>query len=342
MNLRLEGDARRRRHRLFGLTLASDYDFATPLTPGRGAADLTFTCSSAAPIAVRRGELVYDSPLKDGSGDSLASLYRTPAGEILRFGEALDYHLGDNRVHCHLRRKEDRHLVEIRLLGSVLAYWLERRGVCALHASAVVVDDRAVAFMASHRGGKSGLAAAMMSAGHPLLTDDLLPIERRGGGLAALSGYPQMRLWPDQLDHFVRDWERLGRIHPELDKRRLPVGPEGFGAFHAAAVPPGVIYLPERRPAVKGSSQVRLTPLSAREALIELVRCSFAPYLVEAVGLQARRLELLARLAKRVPMRRLSYPFGPGALDAVRRTLAADLQALRGSPGPAAIDQKPD
>lgn len=317
-----------RRYRLFGLTLGSDFPFESRLQHTDSPPELAFRCSRSAPVEARLNELVYESPAKDESGGSLACLYRQPGAEILRFGELLDFYLFEDLIHCHLRDAAGRHLVELRLLGSVLAYWLESRGVCALHASAVVHDGRAVVFLASHQGGKSGLAATMVNAGLPLLSDDLLPIEKLRGRLLARPGYPQMRMWPDQLPYFVERWKDLEPVHPELDKRRVPVGPEGFGAFHPDAVPPGVLYLPERRPPGHDQAAVQLVPVPPREVVIELVRNSFSPFIVEAVGLQPRRLELLAELARAVPVKRLVYLSGFDDLARVRDALLNDLATV--------------
>lgn len=319
--------AGQRKHRLFGLTLESDFPFATRLEPGEGLADLVFRVSTEPPSEPPSGAPAYESPLLDEAGDSLSRLYRADSAEVLRFGEDLDFYLSSGRIDCHLRRPSARELIEIRLLGAVLAYWLEASGILALHASAVVADGRAVAFLASHRGGKTGLAAAMMSGGAALLTDDLLPVESARGTIVARPGYPQMRMWPDQLADRIEGWERLDRVHPRLDKRRLPVGSGGFGTFHGRAAPLAAVYLPRRRSDPAGG-EVGFGDVSPRDALIELVRGSFSPYIVEAVGLQAGRLELLGRVVSRVPVRRLDYPGGRDATEAVRQAVLDDLAAV--------------
>lgn len=275
------------------------------------------------------------SPFKDEAGRSVAYLYRLAEGELLRFDGALDFYLGEAAIHCHLRDPDCRHLVELRLLGPVLAYWLERRSICALHASAVVVGGRAVAFMAANRAGKSGLAAALMAAGESLLSDDLLPVASSVGGFTARPGYPQMRMWPDEATHFLGHRHDLEPVHPRLDKLRIPVGAGGFGSFHADPAPLACLYLPERRPAGKTPAGIEISPLPARRAVIELVRCSFSPFLVEAAGLQPGRLELLARLARKVAVRRLVYPSGFERLPEVGRAVVADQRALAGGGEPA-------
>lgn len=311
-------------YRLFGQTLATDFAFASGLEPAAGPPDLVFTLSDSAPVAKRLGEPVFTSPFKDEAGRSVALLYRLADAELLRFDGAVDFYLEADAIHCHLRDPDCRHLVELRLLGPVLAYWLERRGICALHAAAVVVEGRAIGFMAANRGGKTGLAAAFMAAGEPLLSDDLLPVEPGEERLLARPGYPQMRMWPDEVEHFLGNRRTFARVHPGLEKLRVPVGKDGFGAFHPATAPLACLYVPERRSVDQRPGECRIAPLSPRRALIELVRCSFSPFLVEAAGLQPERLDLLARLARSVPVRRLVYPSGLERLPEVRRAVLAD------------------
>ena len=62
---------------------------------------------------------------------------------------------------------------------------------------------------------------------------------------------------------------------------------------------------------------VEIQDVSPRDAVIELVRHSFSPRLVEAAGLGVRRLDFFVRLATQVPVRRLRYPSGFDRLPAV-------------------------
>lgn len=199
-------------------------------------------------------------------------------------------------------------LAELRFLGPVLSYWFERRGAPTLHAAAVAVNGRAVAFLSRHGGGKSGLAAAMVQAGFPLLTDDLLVLEETAERWEVRPAYPEMRMWPDEAAHFVGPPEGLPLVQADSEKRRVAVGDGGFGSFLDASTPLACIYLASRRPGGDGDIEIR--PVSRSEALIELVRHSFSPRLVEAAGLQPTRLDRLARLVRAVPVRRLVYPSG--------------------------------
>ncbi|HEX4965331.1 MAG TPA: hypothetical protein VF173_31265 [Thermoanaerobaculia bacterium] len=169
------------------------------------------------------------------------------------------------------------------------------------------MDGRAVAFGSRHGGGKSGLAAGLVAAGAALLTDDLLVLEEREGRWEVRPSYPQMRMWPDEAEHFLGSYTHLPRVQKGSEKRNVATAEGGFGTFHDASSPLSCIYLATR---VAGANAVEIQPVPRSEALIELVRHSFSARLVEAAGLQPARLDLLARLVRSVPVRRLVYPSG--------------------------------
>jgi hypothetical protein len=233
---------------------------------------------------------------------------------VLRFPGQADFWLADRRIEARLLDPASGADLEMRLLGPVLAYWLERAGIPVLHAAAVEMGGRAVGFLAGSRGGKSSLAAALVEAGRPLVTDDLLPVEQRPGDLYALPGYPQMRLWPEAARRFAgAEADELPRVHPQLDKRRLPVA-----RFHGEPLPLGRLYLPERRP----GTEIAIRPVSPRDALIELLARSFIPQLAASGGREGERFDRMARLAERVPVYRLIYPEGLDRLADVVRAVA--------------------
>jgi hypothetical protein len=310
--------------RLYDVALASDFPFAIPLPGINGTPDLTFAAvSSPPPSGGRHGRSpVYTSPRRRPDGTSGCRLYHLPECEMLSFPGA-DFCLWPDRIVCHLPDAARHHLVETYLLGPVLCYWLERQNIPVLHASAVTVDgSAAAAFLASGGTGKSGMAAALLQHGAALLADDLVPVEARGATFLARPGFPQLRMWPDEAACFAGLWEHLPRVSPETDKRWVPAG-----AFHDAPLPLSCLYLLDRRPASDAPIEIR--DLSPRDALIELLRHSFTPLLVEAAGLQPARFDLLSRLVLQVPVRRLRYPSGFDRLPGVAEAVRLDLERAR-------------
>jgi hypothetical protein len=292
--------------RVFGLTVAGDFPFRAPLPRGELPEDLLLTVSPPSLTRPRPASPpVYASDLRDATGESLGSLYRSPGEEILRFAGAGDFHLQPGGIR--FVPGEESELAEIRLLGPVLSYWFELRGHPTLHASAVSANGRAVAFLSRQGGGKTGLAAASVQAGAALLTDDLVVLEEAGERWEVRPAYPEMRMWPDEASHFAGPFAALPRVQPDAEKRRVAVG-GGFGTFLDASAPLACLYLAARREEAGGGVEIQPVPRS--EALIELIRHSFSPRLVEAAGLQPARHDRLARLVRGVPVRRLVYPSG--------------------------------
>ncbi len=329
-----------RRYRVFGYTLASDFPFASRLAPpGRAPADLTFRCRPGPPggEAAAAGEALYRSPLRTEAGESVAELMRSGEAHLLRFPGLGDFRVTADAIDCRLDRPGLPALapfVEIRLLGPVLAFWLERRGHVALHASAVVVDGRAALFAAAGGGGKTSLAAALMERGRPLLADDVVAVESGSARVfLARPGYPQLRLWPDQAERFLGGLAGLERVHPEHAKLRVPVaaagprGSGGFGEFHAGPAEIARIYLPGRRPPGAAGRSISIAEVTPREAVVELLARSFSPAIAEAAGRAAGRLDLLSRLAAAVPVRRLAYPSSLERLGEVADAVVGDLRA---------------
>lgn len=281
------------------------------------------------PIDSAQPARTYVSPRYMENGESVLSLYRMVDYDVLRFAGFADFYLWPGQIICHLRNPDSSDLVELNLLGPVLSLWLELRSVPALHTSAVMMDRHAVAFLSSSQGGKSTLAAMFVQAGYSLLTDDILPVERRRDVLLGRPGYPTMRLWPDEALHFLGHCEDLELVHHKLTKRWVPVGPGGFGAFCDESQPLACLYVPQRRQPADTRTDVEITPISPRDAVIELVRHSFAAGIIEPLELRPQRLDFFARMVSRVPTRRLVYPSGFEHLPRVRDAILQDLNNLR-------------
>ena len=317
-------DTERHRYRVFGLGLAGDFQLAGHHLTGASRVDLEL---DSAPPEELIAELAdsrpfFASPCLTQTGESLATLHRFGDREVLRFGAEDDFYLLEGRIICHSHVPEQPWMREIRLLGPVLAFWLERHGVPALHASAIELDGRAVAFLSSSRGGKSTLAAGMVREGYRLLSDDIVAVSLVEGRPWGRPGYPQMRMWPAEADHFVGDHGKLSRIHPDFEKGRVPVTPSIFGDFCDTPLPLAAILMPERREA---DADIEWVPIPGRQAVIELVRHSFSPHIVAAVGLQPSRLEVFGQVAESIPIQTLRYPAGLEHLQATCRAIAQRL-----------------
>jgi len=194
-------------------------------------------------------------------------------------------------------------LVNLVLLGSVMATVLYRRGLLTLHASGIDIGGRGAVFMGNKGAGKSTTAAAFISAGHRLLTDDVLPIDLSSDGAPKiLPGFPQLKLSEAATSRIAL---------PESTK--IPITNSGFyksrlrlaGSFSARTVPPAAFYV------LAPGEKFGATPLSGVEAMAALMANAYHARFGSQVfhGLAAAALmQQCAALAREVPVRRLCIP----------------------------------
>lgn len=310
----------------YGITFRTSYPFRFHVGPGSGPVDMTFDLVERGPLAPGWDATPTTYAVHDEATGVAAGEVRVVDGwHVLRFMRAADFFVRGDRVFAVLHDPAYAFAIDMWFLGTVLTYWLELHGVPVLHAASVEVPGGAVGFVAAHGAGKSTLVASFVAAGHRLLGDDVLPLERRDGRTWARPGYPQMRMWPDQARRLFGSEAGLERVQPSSAKLFARVGADGFGAFCPEARPLLALYLPRRADA--GDATVE--PVGFGEGLTSLVRHSFLTGLVEASGMAAARFRRFAQVVRQVPVRRLTYPTGFDRLAEVRAAVLADAGPTR-------------
>lgn len=179
------------------------------------------------------------------------------------------------------------------ILGPGMGVLLHQRGFLVLHASAVALNGRAVIFMGESGWGKSSVAAALYAQGHGLVADDVVPVQVSDSPTVP-PAFPQLKLWPGIADH-LRDGLPTAGFGPDAGKYLL----RAERGFPRTALPLACVYVLDEGDAV------RVEPLRPREALLELLRHSYAARLLTATGTAASHLLQCGELVRRVPVFRL-------------------------------------
>ena len=188
------------------------------------------------------------------------------------------------------------------LVGPILGFVLRLRGVVCLHASAVVLDGQAVAFVGAAGAGKSTIAAAFAGRGRPVVSDDVVALAPDGDRFEVHPAYPWLRLWAASVEALFGSPDALPRIapaDPSWPKRYLELDRDG-DAFAATARPLGAIYLLKPRGSEEGAPLVRADPEG--RLLLGLVANSYGNYLLDR-GQRTTEFELLGCLVRRVRTR---------------------------------------
>jgi hypothetical protein len=195
------------------------------------------------------------------------------------------------------------------LLGSAFGALLHQRGVLPLHANAIEIDGRAVAFMGESGAGKSTLAAWFHDRGHRIVADDVCAVVFDAEGRpVTLPGLPRFRLWQQALEASGRTPDGLTRSYAADDWDKFDV-PVAAGTAVATRLPIGAIYVLER------GDELRFRRLEGVAAADALMSHTYRGKYVALAGLQRGHWDASVRLAREVPIYSVARPWSLGRLD---------------------------
>jgi hypothetical protein len=227
-------------------------------------------------------------------------------------------------IACRPFQQTDSESFYVYLLGQALSFALVKSGFEPLHATAVVVEDQAVAFLGDCGFGKSTLAAAFLQAGHRLLTDDLLLLRTTTRGILAHPGPARIKLFPEMARKFLGEASSGVPMNPKTQKLIIPLENDWVCAD---AAPLAAIYVLAPPGGVTGR-EIRVVSISQREAFVILLGSTFN-YVITDPDRLRRLLKATQALADATIVRKLSYPRSLESLHLVREAILADLCAYK-------------
>ncbi len=261
---------------------------------------------------------------RPNSGEALLHSFPNPADplspllEIWKRHSKNDYRLlFDSRVEFTLRQS-GRHITVGRkaaatmddvvayLLGPVMGAVLRLQGFVCLHASAVVIDGRAIALMAPPGHGKSTLAAAFAKMGHPVLTDDILAIRKGKKRIEVQPAYPQIRLRPEAVKSLFGRCDALPRLspkNPKLEKHILDLAASDLRFADKPAELSAIYTGRENKHAAS-------THIKSLRGIPRFLTICGNTYLTPVMDEQTHRIhfEVLDRITETVPVRSIETP----------------------------------
>jgi len=250
-------------------------------------------------------------------------------------GRNADFHLGfsklahfsvsgaEKEICCYCKSDIPLESIVHLFLDMVIPLLLSQQDRMVLHAGAVMISGKIIAFLGETGQGKSSLTASFGQKGFPVVTDDCLVVEDKERHHICTPLYPGLRLWPDAVFALFGDDLSLPAVAHNTDKRRL--GPEnGLVVFCSEPGPLDHIYVLSTKQKKKDNRTISIDPLSPREAFMELVK---HPY---RLGLNPRErlrkeFQTLGRLVNSLVVRRICYPRDYALLPDVHEAILADL-----------------
>ena len=297
-------------YRLFGLCLASNLPLtgllSVPFTQwpdvdlslGELPPWLNDTCRSAA-------ELDYVSGDADEQGDPAVRTWKLNGGAHIRLRFSDDVEFVFDRLGRRLWSAWPDTLSEADmaayLFGPVMGLLLRLRGIVCLHASAIAVNDRVIAFLGRAGAGKSTTAAAFAKLGFPVLTDDIVALSDCNETFLVPPGEPRLRLWPASVEALYGSPEFLPRMTPTWEKRYLNLQQDGY-RLQQETLPLAAVYVLDER--IDGPFAPTVEVISPRDQVMVLIAHSYANGLLDK-AMRAHEFELMGRVAQRVPIKRV-------------------------------------
>ncbi len=278
----------------------------------------------------------FESSFVNESGEPMLTVDLRSTGDLYRFLFDTGVHFLVDRVGRRLwvRWTEPNTLEDVLcyLFGIVLSFVLRLRGVISLHASAVVIDGRAVALAGSAGAGKSTSAAAFAQRGYPVLTDDVTALKPVAGDFFVQPDRHQLKLWPETSAMLFGSPDALPRLSPSWDKRFLDLECHGFPTERRPR-PLAAVYLLDGEPAAPAQSVIR--DLQGPDGFVALLANSLVTRMLDR-RMRVQEFDLLTRLSETLPVRRLHRSEAGLPPLEVCELIADDFRQISPSEGPGA------
>jgi hypothetical protein len=253
------------------------------------------------------GELIAEDDLSptEWSPTEWCRFIRRPDGSYyLRYASVCDFEVSSDlrRVIVHPIDGIDPDRISVFATGGLPAFVLVMGGHLVLHASAVDLGGRAVAFVGPSGMGKSTMATLCCAAGGRLVTDDVLRLDMD-------SSPPRCYLGPDELRLRKSSGELAELFDAAPARRRTGDGRDALAplATPSELVPLTAIVVPAPDRERSKLELARLKPLDALMAITSFPR---HPGWVDGWS-QAAQLQHQGMLVEQIPVYVGRIPWGP-------------------------------
>lgn len=190
----------------------------------------------------------------------------------------------------------DEHVITSYIVGPLMAVLLHQRGYLILHASAVNINNEAVAFLGWSGSGKSTIAFSIQKESR-LIADDILAINFNKKGIPHVyPGFPYTKIAPSYINRNQLEIKNLGLEDNKAGKCLYLME----NNFSDAIVPLKKIYI------LKEGEITLIGNLSPQMSILELLRHSYLIMLFSDAE-KTSNLKQCSNIVEKVEMKVLQY-----------------------------------
>ncbi|MCU4767762.1 aldolase [Bacillus toyonensis] len=191
--------------------------------------------------------------------------------------------------------------IRLYILGTCMGALLMQRGILPLHGSAINIDGKVYAIVGDSGAGKSTLAAAFLSRGYTLLSDDVIAVTvSPGKNPIVIPSYPQQKLWVESLNAFGMGTASYNPLFERETKYAVPVQSHFFSEPLPLA---GIIELTKTE-----DENVELIRIEGLERLRTLFFHTFRKFLITQLELTEWHFITSTSVINKVDMFHLKRP----------------------------------
>lgn len=282
-------------YRLFGLQIRSEIELPELLSVRN---------TDKPDVKVRRGAI--------DAAEAAASLEFDGHGMLLTIPNVARFRIeGGSEILVDAAADVPARNLRLFLLGSAFGALLHQRGMLPLHANAIEIEGRAVAFMGESGSGKSTLAAWFHDRGYKVLTDDVCVVGFDNAAMPhAYPGLPRLRLWHDALQTLGRDASSYQRSYvgsdEEYEKFDVPIERCDLAS---EPVPLSAIYVLDR------GDDLSIEQLTGLEAATAIFANTYRGSYVSVTGGHRPHWEQSLEIVRKIPVYRACRLWGLDGLD---------------------------
>ncbi|HET6863210.1 MAG TPA: hypothetical protein VFH91_09180 [Pyrinomonadaceae bacterium] len=269
-------------------------------------------------------QLYFQNKKVDSNGAALLTVWKLKENYFhFRYSDNIEFLVNESNVFARWPASLTLEDTVVYLLGPILAFVLLLRGIVTLHASAIAIDNYAIALIGPAGSGKSTTAAGFAQKGFSVLSDDVTILDDRGNEFYVTPTYPRIRLWPSSVGNLCGSEDALPLLTPTWDKRFLDLTTND--KFEADSLPLKALYFFADR--VGEDDRPKIISCSAPEGLTGLVSNAYVTYLKDR-NKRSQEFQLLNKLIAKVPVRSVLPHSDPRYLDRLCDVLIQDFRQM--------------
>lgn len=279
-------------YHLFGLNIVSEIHLPGP-KPAVNVPDVTINYGTVP------GRLV--NPRISEKGEVLSIQFGVGEFLLRVAGVAAYYVAGGCRITVQPEPDVETERVLIFLTGSAIGALLYQRGLMVLHASAMMVNGKCLAFTGDSGMGKSTLAAGLHRRGHAVLADDLCALSLDKGLPFVSPGFSRLKLWGASLKKIGCPSRPLERVRWDdgRDKFFLPVD-----MGNAISVPLNTVFVLE----TSENRQIDIVQIKGMEKIDALIQNTYRYIAVNGFDLKKKHFQQCCSIGSNIEVNRLIRP----------------------------------